>query len=315
MTAARVSRLTPLYSIGLVLLALVALIFIVAALPVESFETLRLRSLAWWVIPAITLLHVAYLMLSAEVWRRMVAMLASRRPGFVDAYLQMSAVAVGKYIPGKVWGFVARVGQLRRDAVPTHLSIMSSVIEQILVLAGGGLVVVAAAFIVFPGYRLYIALLGILVIAGVVVVSWNIPAVTRWLRRDDGDAELPASAGFRPARLLQFSVAYAALWLISGFILGLIYFSLFDAVASARTFAAIVLANTTGFVVGFLAVFAPGGLGVREAATVAVLAPFLPVREVLIAAIALRAWIVLFDGINAVLLLVGETRRAARTPS
>ena len=314
MTAARDNRLTPLYSIGLVLLALIALIFIVSAVPVESLQSLRLRALPWWLIPAITLLHVAYLLLSAEVWRRMVAMLASRRPGFVDAYLQMAAVAVGKYIPGKVWGFVARLGQLQRDAVPTHLSIMSSVIEQVLVLAGGGLVVIAAAFVVFPGHALLVAALGVLVIAGVAVVSWNIPTVTRWLRRDDGNEELADSASFRPARLLQFSVAYAVLWLISGVILALIYFSLFDAAATAQAFAAIVLANTIGFVIGFLAVFAPGGLGVREATTVAVLAPFLPVREVLVAAIALRAWIVLFDGINAVLLLLGESRRAARTP-
>ena len=41
-----------------------------------------------------------------------------------------------------------------------------------------------------------------------------------------------------------------------------------------------------------------------------VLAPFLPVREVVVAAIALRALIVLFDGVNAVILLLGESRHA-----
>ena len=54
----------------------------------------------------------------------------------------------------------------------------------------------------------------------------------------------------------------------------------------------------------------PVGLGVREAVTTAaVLAPFLPLHEALLAAVAFRAWLVLFDGINAVLLIANESRR------
>ena len=64
------------------------------------------------------------------------------------------------------------------------------------------------------------------------------------------------------------------------------------------------------FIAGFVAVFAPGGIGVREAVTVLVLAPFLPVRELIVATVALRALIVFFDGINAVILLIGESRHA-----
>ena len=102
------------------------------------------------------------------------------------------------------------------------------------------------------------------------------------------------------------------MWVISGATLCVIYFSVFDATVTVEGVAALILANTIGFIVGFLALFAPGGIGVREATTVAILAPFLPLREALIAAVALRAWIVIFDGINCGIMLIAEMRNTAR---
>ena len=77
---------------------------------------------------------------------------------------------------------------------------------------------------------------------------------------------------------------------------------------TAERIAALVLANTAGIVVGFFAFFVPAGIGVREAVATIVLGAFTPLREALLAAIAYRAWIVLFDGINAVFVLIREAR-------
>jgi uncharacterized membrane protein YbhN (UPF0104 family) len=305
-------ELRPVRFIGLIFLGLVGLILVVSALPLDALGELRLQSVAPWVIPAVAALHIGYLLLSAEVWRRMVRMVTGMRIAYDDAYMQMAAVAVGKYFPGKVWGFIARVGQLRREKVSTHLAVTSSVIEQILVIAGGGIVIVASGFLIVPGYRVLIVVLGSLIVAGLVFVSYNVPVIVHWLGRLPVQDELSEDVRFGPLRLLMFSLAYAALWLISGIILSIIYFSAFGASISVQGVASIILANTIGFIAGFLAVFAPGGLGVREAVTVLVLTPFLPVREVIIAAIALRALIVLFDGINAVIMLVSESRHALR---
>ena len=306
-------RLAPIYSIALVLLALVALVYVASALPIESLSELRLRHLAWWLFPAITLLHLMYLLLSAEVWRRMVRMITKTHTAYSDAYLQMATIAVGKYVPGKLWGFIARAGQLHRHDVPVHMSIVTSVVEQILVLAGGGIVVIGAGLIAFPEHTSSLAVLGATLLIGLLVLLTNVPTVVQWLRRNRTDADVPENiAGYSLFHFLRYAAAYAVLWLISGLILSIIFFSLFDAIATTENIAALMLANTIGFVVGFFAIFAPGGLGVREATTVAVLAPFFPIREVLIATIVLRAWIVLFDGINAVIMLIGESRRSAK---
>lgn len=297
----------------MVLLALIALVFVVAALPVEALSDVRFQGLSPWFIPVIILMHLVYLVMSAEVWRRLVRTITGRPSGFADAYLQMASVAAGKYIPGKVWGFVARTGQMSRIAVPAGLSILTSVIEQLAVLIGGGIVVVCAAFVVFPDYRPGVALAGVLLLVALVVLSRHVPDVVAWVQRRRGIEEAPpreVSGGL--LRWLRFSIAYAVLWLISGLILCVIYFSLFDGAVTAQKLAALIFANTIGFIVGFLAVFAPGGLGVREAITVAVLSPFVPLREALIAAIALRALMVLFDGINCGFMIFAEVKNAAR---
>lgn len=305
-------KMRPVWSICLVFLALTGVIFAVSALPLDALGELRFESVAPLVLPSVALLHLVYLLLSAEVWRRMVRLVTGARIAFSDAYLQMAAVAVGKYVPGKVWGFIARVGQLRREQVPAHLTVIDSLIEQILVVAGGAIVIVVSSFLIFPGYHAVIGVLGILIVAGLVFVSYNIPVIVRWLARQAVPAEIAEDVRFGPLRLLMFSLAYATLWLVSGVILSIIYYSAFDESVSIQGVAAIILANTIGFIAGFLAVFAPGGLGVREAVTVLVLAPFLPVRELIVAAVALRALIVLFDGINALIMLVGESRHALR---
>jgi len=307
------SRFAPLISIAMVLLALIALVFVVTALPVEALSEVHFQDLSLWFIPAITLMHLAYLIMSAEVWRRLVHTITGTLSGFSDAYLQMASVAAGKYIPGKVWGFVARTGQLSRIAVPARMSILSSVIEQLAVLFGGGFVVVCAAFVVFPEYLPGVALAGVALLVGLVILSRQAPEIVRWVQRRRGiDEESPQDVAGGLWRWLQFSIAYAILWLISGLILCVIYFSLFDGAITAQKLAALIFANTIGFIVGFLAVFAPGGLGVREAITVAVLSPFVPLREALVAAIALRALMVLFDGINCGFMITAELRNAAR---
>ena len=298
---------------ALVLLVLIAIIYLVSALPVEVLNEVRFRDLPTWTIPVLVLLHVAYLFVAAEVWRRLVFVVAGARGTFSDSYLQMVSVAVGKYVPGKIWGIVARTAQLHRVGVSAHMSIVSSVAEQLVVFLAGGIVAIGAAFFVFPVYRPVIAAAGVALLVGPVFLPRLLPVIVRWIQRRRGDDEMatPVLEG-GVGQWLQVTLAHVVMWITSGVTLCIIYYSMFDAAITVAGAAALILANTIGFIVGFLAVFAPGGLGVREATTVAVLAPFRPIREALIAAVVLRAWIVLFDGINCGIMLIAELRHTAK---
>ncbi len=309
----RASALRPLLSIVVVLLVVISLYFVVRAMPFEMLGEIRQKRIAWWSLPLIALLQFVFLFLAAEIWRRVVRILTGTQITLWSSYLQLAVVAVGKYVPGKVWGFAARAGEMYRQQIPVHLSVMSSVVEQMLLMTGALLVAVVAALIALPQFRIAIIVIGVLLLVGAIVASSRIPALTRWLLRRRNVRVIPEKIPeYRSKTVIRFSLAYGMLWVLSGLIFSIIYFSLFDASITRESVAALTLANTSGIVLGFFAFFVPGGIGVREAVTTFILAGFIPVREALLAAVCYRAWMILIDGLNALLILGREASMAKR---
>jgi uncharacterized membrane protein YbhN (UPF0104 family) len=311
--ASRNGNLKPLISIAVVLFVVTGLYFVVRALPLEVLGEIRSRKIIWWAIPLIALLQVVFMVLAAEIWRRVVGVLTGVRVSLWSSYLQLAAVTVGKYVPGKVWGFVARAGEMHRQKIPIHLSVMSSIVEQLLVMTGALLVAVATALVIFPGYGAAIIASGAILLFIAIVVSTKVPALTRWVLQRRQVQDIPGEIpGYHAKSIFGFSLAYAILWLLNGAVFCIIYYSLFDAPVNGESIAALTLANTTGVVLGFFAFFAPGGIGVREAITTFVLAEFVPLREALMAAVSYRAWMIFVDGVNAVMILFREAQMAKR---
>lgn len=303
----------PLLSIAVVLLVVIGLYLVVHALPFDVLGNIRPKRIAWWSLPLIALLQFVFLFLAAEIWRRVVHILTGTQITLWSSYLQLAVVAVGKYVPGKVWGFVARAGEMYRQQIPVHLSVMSSVVEQMLLMTGALLIAVVAALIALPKYWIAIVVIGVLLLLAAIVASSRIPALTRWLLRRRNIQDLPEKIPEYHAKgVIRFALAYGMLWILSGLIFTIIYFSLFDAPITRESVAALTLANTTGIVLGFFAFFAPAGIGVREAVATFVLAGFIPVREALLAAVCYRAWMILIDGLNALLILGREAAMAKK---
>ena len=313
MNQRRASELKALLSIAIVLLVVTGLFFVVRALPLDLLGEIRPKRIAWWSLPLIAMLQLVFLVLAAEIWRRVVGILTGTRITLWSSYLQLAVVAVGKYVPGKVWGFVARAGEMYRQQIPVHLSVMSSVVEQILLITGALLVAIVAALIALPKYWIAISVVGAGLLFAAILASSRVPTLTRWLLRrrkiQDVAGHIPE---FHARGIFGYTLAYGMLWVLSGLIFSIIYFSLFDASITRESAAALTLANTAGIVLGFFAFFVPGGLGVREAVTTSILAGFIPVREALLAAVCYRAWMILIDGLNALLILGREASLARR---
>ena len=309
----RASIFKPLLSIAVVLLGVIGLYLAVRALPFDVLGDIRPKRIAWWSLPLILLLQFVFLLLAAEIWRRVVRLLTGTQITLQSSYLQLAVVSVGKYVPGKVWGFVARAGEMYRQQIPVHLSVMSSVVEQMLLMTGALLIAIVAALIALPKYWIAITVIGVFLLLAAIVASSKIPALTRWLLRRRNIQDIPEKIPEYHAKgVFRFTLAYAMLWILSGLIFSIIYFSLFDVSITREGVAALTLANTTGIVLGFFAFFVPGGIGVREAVATFILAGFFPVREALLAAVCYRAWMILIDGLNAMWILGREASMAKR---
>jgi uncharacterized membrane protein YbhN (UPF0104 family) len=88
---------------------------------------------------------------------------------------------------------------------------------------------------------------------------------------------------------------YLVEWLAFGGILVAIYLALYGHGAPAGVYLLLLGANSIAMIIGFFALFAPGGIGVRDGVLVLVLAMQLPVAEAVALAVFMRAWLTLFD--------------------
>ena len=201
-----------------------------------------------------------------ESWRRILAGWGYRLPYLVAARVWCLA-NLGRYIPGKIWSIAGLVVLAQRAGVPAARATASAVVSQALAIGAGAALAAAAA----PGTASSLGL-GIAVLVACLTISalvWQRPA--QWLARLVGASmpvqPLPISTVLIAGALTSVAwLSYgAAFWLLAK---GLIPAAELSPVTAAGIFA-------LGYILGWLTLFAPGGLGVRELVLVGLLTPVL----------------------------------------
>jgi uncharacterized membrane protein YbhN (UPF0104 family) len=170
-----------------------------------------------------------------------------------------------RYIPGTVWGYLSRSQWLEQSyAVDYAVSVMGSVLEALaLVLTG---LFVAGAYIcanVSGSTQLILAL----ACASLFGLALLVPRFALQIGRRVYSERLPLPGGAQGARSRLWIAAillYFALWTVFGSAL-LLTINALLAVSSTDLFVSVFSASLS-WVVGFLAVFVPTGIGVRELA-------------------------------------------------
>jgi glycosyltransferase 2 family protein len=190
---------------------------------------------------------------------RVALSLRATTEGFMISFLP-------RYIPGTVWGYLSRSQWLLQDYdTPYGLSLSGSVLEVIAIL------ITAAACIGLTGFPLVPAPWGSLVLGGAVVLVAAgvlvVPRIVAWLGPRYARLAFPA----RP----QAAAWVAALaltvpqWLSYG---ASVYFVTRSISHGATVdFRTSLLAASASWLVGFLIVFVPSGIGVRESVMSAIL--------------------------------------------
>lgn len=210
------------------------------------------------------------LALTGVLWRSLLARLGSPVP-LRDAGAVFFVGQLGKYVPGSVWSFAVQAQLGRRHGVPARSSVTASALFLILHtfsgLVLGGLLV--AGGVVSTDLDLVWWLL--LVAGGAVAMT---PPVLRVLGRRLSGVDVGAPDLLRSLVLMTMVWACygASLWVL---------LPTTDLLAAVAAFA---LAHAAGV----LLVFAPAGLGAREAVLIALLAPAVGVPTAAAAALLAR---------------------------
>ena len=250
----------------------------------ERLATIRPQ---WGPIALATVLVLATYVLLIDTWRRIV-IAAGETLSFPDAARIWFISNLGKYVPGKVWSIAAMSVMAReRDVSPLTAAGSSVLIQVVTVAAGTGVVLVAGAQALDE--PLAAASLGIGILTMLAVVPFALPAAGRLL----------ASITGRPVAVPQIS-ASTVWWATARSILSWIAYGI-----AFQFFVEGVLGSATGatssyiavyaasYIIGFLALFAPGGAVVRESAMVSGMLRLglAGQADALVVAVASRLWL------------------------
>lgn len=219
----------------------------------------------WALVGASSLIVLVTYALLIETWRRTVQAWDSELR-FASAARIWCISNLGRYLPGKVWQIGAMGVMAQREGVSAIAATGSAlVINLVNLLAGFGVVLVTGADF-FDAPRAALALAALL-LAGILAAPRMVQPMGRLAARLVGRAievpDLPARAVWRAC------VGCLLAWLLYG-----VAFQLFVAgvlgSAPGRT-TSYIAAFTGSYLLGYIALFAPGGIGVREGSLIVAL--------------------------------------------
>ena len=268
---------------------------------------------AWLALSVV--LALAALAVFAACWRLLIARFG--RPVGVAAAFRISYLSnLGRYIPGKVWQLFGILYLARRHGVQPEEAGASFFLTQLFAIPASLLLFVGAAWleprllvdrVAVAGTGTATALL--LLFLGICLLVVFRPGLFLTL-----GGRLLRRLG-RPVPEFTLTSG-AALKLFAGYLVGwslygLAFWGFLHAVLGAAApgpVAAVGLYNVA-YQVGYLALFAPGGLGPRELVLALVLAPYAGALAPAVAVVA-RLWSILIEILAAVFaLLVGRSHR------
>lgn len=267
---------------------------LVIALAVRSlaanWATLREQQIAWrfsigWIGLSVGMVLTIYAVL-IEGWRRIVCNQRQSLTVRQAARIWLLA-SLGKYVPGKLWSVAGAWMLARQAGVEPSTAVVAAVIMQVLSLVGGVLTVAVVAPTAFAaagsGVTIGALALGAGGVLGLALLSSRaaLDRVQRWL---------PASAPrLGPIGARSIAIALGAnLFAWMGYGLAFVWLTRGLMAGVPLSWAEAVGAFTSAYLVGFVALFAPGGVGARESVLVLVLLPLVGPKAALALALASR---------------------------
>ena len=233
----------------------------------RNWDQLRAQPLDWrpapgWLLLSAVLVWAMYALLIAA-WRAMLHAWGQRLDPWTAARI-WTVSSLGKYLPGKVWAVAGMAVMAQQAGVAPGAAMGSAVILQALAVGAGAAVAgvcgVGALRQAHPGIVTILVLLVGASAAGIALLFWP-PVVRRLLRVAAPEAAIADAGPAGPA--IAFGVmANLAAWIGYGAAFWCLTRGLLP--ETRLTISRAVAVFTASYLAGFLALFAPGGLGVRE---------------------------------------------------
>jgi uncharacterized membrane protein YbhN (UPF0104 family) len=250
-----------------------------------------LHHLAWYSVAGAAVAVIAGLGCMMLAWRALLADLGSPLPLRPAARILFVA-QLGKYVPGAVWAMAAQVQLARAYEVPRRRSASATVVAMLVTLATG-LLVAAVALPLSSGaaarhYWWALALAPPALIALYPpVMGWGLDRALRLAKRPPLERRISGGGVLR-----------AAAWSLAGWAFFSVHSWLLVAGVTGKGVSVLPIAAgayALAWSVGFVLIPFPGGVGPRELAFIAALAPVMPRGSAIVVAIVSRLVLTIGD--------------------
>jgi glycosyltransferase 2 family protein len=276
---------------------------------VLNWQSLRTQPIEWrvstgWIAASVLVVLAAYAVL-IEAWRRVVLSMGQALP-FLPAARIWFLASLGKYVPGKVWAIAGAAVLAQRAGVDPSVAVAAALVLQALALASGATAVALTARQAFqalgPGLVPLAVVIVAISIAGIFMLGSQrlLDRISRIL-----PASFPRLRATSPAILAAAFGANLFAWFAYGLALIFLAKGLLPDVALSWPQAVGVF--TCSYLVGFIALFAPGGLGPRESVFLLMLSGPLGLKPAAALALASRLLLTGTEVLPAVPLLLRRT--------
>jgi len=284
-------RVLPKLAQALAVVVVTWALFRMVGVRLEELHALRAsdwRPAAGPLIGSAAVLLVVYLS-HALLWRSVMADLAVGRPSVRTAIRVYFLASLGRYVPGKFWQVAGTAMLSHRAGLPPVGATAAAVLGQVAFLVTGA---VFLAIVLPTGRAAAAAAAGVGVALGSLLLARSragervASALRNRLPRLAPVVDL--AARIRPAAAARWGLAYGLTWVVLGcaFILFVRSFEP-NAAAHIRYVAGTIAASYLG---GYIALFAPAGIGVREGVMGVLLAEVMPAPGAVVVALASRVW-------------------------
>ncbi len=260
-----------------------------------EIELGTLTSLPW--LPLALLLQISASSLFIMAWQRWLR--GIDRFSFGECTAHIGVTLLGKYIPGKIWGLLGRTVLLQRRGVSTQTAVDLLLADQFVTFYTGTALGVLALLAYFS---MATSLAGALLIAVATLVLYrNYQGLLTWAWRKFGLLVRKFGSEFQPGnsvigknRLYEVSIIYLLHWLATATVVALLFTPVVENNLPGL-YLLLIAAIPLAMLAGFLALWAPGGVGVREGIIIAILSLQLDVELAVAAAICYRLICILID--------------------
>lgn len=259
--------------------------------------------------------YLAGLLPPALFWHRVLRVLG-QSPLLSESIRSYYVSHLGKYVPGKAMVIVIRAGLVRSGRVHAGVAAVGVFLETLTMMAAGAAVALAILAVQFRGNAWLMALaLGLMVLSGLPTLPPVFRVLARLARVGRSDPAVRAQlARFGLGTLLAGWAYMIVCWIVLGASLWLTLLGMgVEGLDLAGQLALCTATVALAVVAGFLSLI-PGGVVVREAVLLALLAPHFGNAVAVASAVVLRVvWLVAELAVSAILYACGT--RWGRSPA